>query len=278
MNVLAFVVTAVLVPMLVTEFTDWLPWFAVRMIGAAARSLPSAVRSRYAEEWQAELDTVPGSLSKLAFAIRICIGAPATATAVSEAMPVRAMATKAIFDRLLAALGLLALAPTLWIIALAILIIDGRPVFVAENRIGKDGRTFGLLRFRTRVMDAEGQQALMAALNEGAEAFFTIHNAQRVTRTGSWLRRNSLDELPQLVSVLLGDMSFVGPRPALPGEAHAWPSPVSKPGITGLWQITGRTDLPLDVADRLDRRYVEHWSLALDLQILWKAWQRAWRR
>jgi lipopolysaccharide/colanic/teichoic acid biosynthesis glycosyltransferase len=99
----------------------------------------------------------------------------------------------------------------------------------------------------------------------------------RVTTAGSWLRRYSLDELPQLFNVLVGDMSLVGPRPALPAEAAQYGDSmrrrlVVKPGITGLWQVNGRSDLPWDEAVRLDLRYVENWSLALDLQILWKTW------
>ena len=106
-------------------------------------------------------------------------------------------------------------------------------------------------------------------------ALFKIRRDPRITRVGGWLRRWSLDELPQLINVLRGDMSLVGPRPSLPGETARYGDLVRrrlavKPGLTGLWQVSGRSDLPWEEAVRLDLRYVENWSLALDLQILWK--------
>src|SRR5581483_8667523 len=123
--------------------------------------------------------------------------------------------------------------------------------------------------------DAERWKSLLVDKNEADGALFKIRRDPRVTRTGAWLRRWSLDELPQLLNVLLGDMSMVGPRPALPQEAALYGDQmrrrlVVKPGLTGLWQVSGRSDLSWDEAVRLDLRYVENWSFALDLQILWK--------
>jgi lipopolysaccharide/colanic/teichoic acid biosynthesis glycosyltransferase len=116
---------------------------------------------------------------------------------------------------------------------------------------------------------------VLSERNEADGARFKIRHDPRITRAGARLRRWSLDELPQLLNVLLGDMSLVGPRPALPDEAAIYEEHVRrrlavKPGITGLWQVSGRADLPWDEAVRLDLRYVENWSFALDLQILWK--------
>ena len=127
------------------------------------------------------------------------------------------------------------------------------------------------------VPDAEKQQEALLAQNEGDGLLFKIREDPRVTTTGAWLRRWSLDELPQLFNVLIGEMSLVGPRPALPAEAAAYDHYVRrrlvvKPGMTGLWQVSGRSDLSREEAVRLDLRYVENWSLALDLQILWKTW------
>jgi lipopolysaccharide/colanic/teichoic acid biosynthesis glycosyltransferase len=124
------------------------------------------------------------------------------------------------------------------------------------------------------VVDAEQRKAHLVALNE-TEVLFKIRNDPRVTPLGRWLRRYSLDELPQLINVLAGDMSLVGPRPALPSEAAEYGHDMRrrlrvKPGITGLWQVNGRSDLAWDEAVRLDVRYVENWSFVLDLQILWK--------
>jgi len=127
------------------------------------------------------------------------------------------------------------------------------------------------------VVQAEQQKASLQLHNEGAGVLFKIRDDPRVTKIGTRLRRWSLDELPQLINVLLGQMSLVGPRPALPDEAAKYGDYVRRrlavrPGITGLWQIHGRSDLSWDEAVRLDLRYVENWSLALDLLILWKTW------
>jgi exopolysaccharide biosynthesis polyprenyl glycosylphosphotransferase len=184
---------------------------------------------------------------------------------------------KAVFDRVLAATALILMAPLFVVIALAIKFTDDGPAFFRQTRVGKDGHTFAVWKFRTMVVDAEQRKAALEAQNQAAGALFKMRRDPRVTRVGAWLRRTSLDELPQLFNVLLGDMSLVGPRPALPAEAatygdHMRRRLVVKPGITGLWQVNGRSDLPWDEAVRLDLRYVENWSFALDLQILWKTW------
>jgi exopolysaccharide biosynthesis polyprenyl glycosylphosphotransferase len=182
---------------------------------------------------------------------------------------------KAAFDKVTALLALILLAPVLAAIAVAIRLTDRGPAFYQQARVGKDGRCFTLYKFRTMVVGADQQKAQLAALNQADGALFKIRQDPRVTRIGAWLRHWSLDELPQLFNVLRGDMSMVGPRPALPEEAaryacHVRRRLVVKPGITGLWQVSGRSDLPWDEAVRLDIRYVENWSFALDLQILWK--------
>jgi len=182
---------------------------------------------------------------------------------------------KGLFDKASAALALVVLAPLFAAIAVAIRCTDGGPAFFRQTRVGRDGHVFTLYKFRTMIVDAEQQKALLAAQNEAAGALFKIRRDPRVTRIGALLRRWSLDELPQLFNVLRGDMSLVGPRPALPEETaryggHMMRRLVVKPGITGLWQVNGRSDLCWDEAVRLDVRYVENWSFALDLQILWK--------
>jgi exopolysaccharide biosynthesis polyprenyl glycosylphosphotransferase len=182
---------------------------------------------------------------------------------------------KSMFDKAFAASALILLAPLFAAIALAIRFADHGPVFFRQTRVGKDGRDFTLYKFRTMVTDAEQRKHVLAARNEASGLLFKIRRDPRVTRPGAWLRRWSLDELPQLVNVLLGDMSLVGPRPALPEETarygdHMRRRLAVKPGITGLWQVNGRSDLPWEEAERLDVRYVENWSFALDLQILWK--------
>ena len=184
---------------------------------------------------------------------------------------------KTLFDKVTALAVIILLSPLFTIIVLAVKLDDRGPVFFRQTRVGKNGRDFSVWKFRTMVVDAEQRKAELADHNEGAGALFKMRKDPRVTKAGSWLRRFSLDELPQLFNVLIGDMSLVGPRPALPAETaqygnHMRRRLVVKPGITGLWQVNGRSDLAWDDAVRLDVRYVENWSLALDLQILWKTW------
>ena len=182
---------------------------------------------------------------------------------------------KSAFDKMLALSALAVAAPLFLVIPLVIWIGDGDPPFFRQTRVGQHGRPFTVFKFRTMVRDAEDRKAQLATSNECDDVLFKIRCDPRVTKVGSWLRRWSVDELPQLFNVLFGDMSMVGPRPALPGEAAAYGEQVRrrlavKPGITGLWQVSGRSDLPWEESVRLDLRYVENWSLALDLQILWK--------
>jgi lipopolysaccharide/colanic/teichoic acid biosynthesis glycosyltransferase len=152
---------------------------------------------------------------------------------------------------------------------------DRGPALFTQTRVGKDGRVFRIYKFRTMVVDAEQRRAQLLASNDTDGVLFKLRKDPRVTAVGAHLRRWSVDELPQLLNVFLGHMSLVGPRPALPDEAaryadHVRRRLVVKPGLTGLWQVNGRSDLSWEESVRLDLRYVENWSFALDLQILWK--------
>jgi exopolysaccharide biosynthesis polyprenyl glycosylphosphotransferase len=182
---------------------------------------------------------------------------------------------KGLFDKGIAALALLLLAPLFAVIAVLVRCTDPGPVLFRQVRVGRHGRTFTIYKFRTMVADAEQWKILLADRNEADGLLFKVRRDPRITQVGAGLRRWSLDELPQLLNVLRGDMSLVGPRPALPEETNRYGHHMRrrlavKPGITGLWQVSGRSDLPWDEAVRLDVRYVENWSFALDLQILWK--------
>ena len=181
---------------------------------------------------------------------------------------------KHVVDRLGSAMLLIAVAPLMLGLAIAVK-MDGGPVFFRQTRVGRHGREFTMLKFRSMVVDAEQRLADLIAANEGAGPLFKLKQDPRITRVGAFLRRYSLDELPQLVNVLTGAMSLVGPRPPLPAEVATYGRDAQrrllvKPGLTGLWQISGRSDLSWDESVRLDLRYVENWNLALDALILWK--------
>jgi exopolysaccharide biosynthesis polyprenyl glycosylphosphotransferase len=182
---------------------------------------------------------------------------------------------KDLFDRSAAAFGLLILSPVLLGIALSIRLSDRGPALFTQTRVGKGGQTFKIYKFRTMVVDAEARLAEIRAQSDSDGVLFKMRRDPRVTALGAKLRKWSLDELPQLINVLRGEMSLVGPRPALPDEAakyadHVRRRLVVKPGLTGMWQVNGRSDLSWDETVRLDLRYVENWSFVLDLQILWK--------
>ncbi|GID25224.1 exopolysaccharide biosynthesis polyprenyl glycosylphosphotransferase [Paractinoplanes brasiliensis] len=180
---------------------------------------------------------------------------------------------KEAFDRLGALALLMIFGPVLLGIALAVRCTSRGPVLFRQVRVGRDGRLFRIFKFRSMYVDAEARLAELKHLNEHDGVLFKIRDDPRVTRVGRYLRRFSLDELPQLLNVLLGQMSLVGPRPPLPSEVAAYADDVRrrlavKPGMTGLWQVSGRSDLPWEEAVRLDLRYVENWTLSLDLVIL----------
>ncbi|WP_030686962.1 sugar transferase [Streptomyces globisporus] len=185
-------------------------------------------------------------------------------------------AIKEVVDRLGATVLLLLFTPLMALVALLVLLDSRGGAFYRQRRVGKDGREFTILKFRTMVTGADGAaRAALADRNEGAGPLFKLRRDPRVTRVGAVLRRYSIDELPQLFNVLTGSMSLVGPRPPLPEESAEYGPDIRrrllvKPGLTGLWQISGRSDLPWEEAVRLDLRYVEDWSLALDTVILWK--------
>jgi len=184
-----------------------------------------------------------------------------------------ARVVKEMVDRVGAGLLLLAFSPVLIGLAAWIRFGSPGPVLFRQVRVGRDGGQFRIFKFRSMYVDAEQRLADLRHLNENDGVLFKIRNDPRVTSAGRWLRKLSLDELPQLINVLKGDMSLVGPRPPLPEEVAAYPDDVRrrlavKPGMTGLWQVSGRSDLPWEEAVRLDLRYVENWSLTLDFVIL----------
>ena len=180
---------------------------------------------------------------------------------------------KSAFDRLMASLALLVLSPVLVVIGILIKLDSRGTVFFKQTRSGLAGKPFGLYKFRSMVPAAEDLLIDLTDQNEGSGMLFKIRHDPRITRVGRVLRRLSVDELPQLWNVVKGDMSLVGPRPPLPSEVERYADDTRrrllvKPGLTGLWQVSGRSDLTWEESVRLDLYYVENWSFVLDIVIL----------
>lgn len=182
-------------------------------------------------------------------------------------------AVKRTVDIVLAGAALVMTAPVMLVAALLIRVGDGGPALYRQRRVGRDGREFDVLKLRTMVLGADRKLGDLAASNERQGPLFKMQNDPRVTRIGRFLRESSLDEVPQLVNVLRGDMSLVGPRPALPSEVERFSPEVRRreqvmPGITGLWQVEARDNPDFDAYERLDLFYVENWCILLDVMIL----------
>lgn len=240
-------------------------------------------------------DVPPASLRRLAWAadearVQLYVGTPLldvdprrtslatggglTLVHVGESVlggPLRAV--KEVAERAVAAVALLSLAPFLAVVALLIRLDSAGPAIFRQERIGRHGEPFTMLKLRSMSGTAEEDRVYLVESNEADGLLFKILQDPRVTPVGRWLRRYSVDELPQLWNVVMGDMSLVGPRPALPGEVAQYDADVRrrlavKPGLTGLWQVSGRSDLSWQESVRLDLRYVDNWSPRLDLWIL----------
>lgn len=182
---------------------------------------------------------------------------------------------KTIFDRTVAFVGIALISPLLLLITIMIKTTSDGPLIYASKRVGRHGREFHCYKFRSMVADADRRLDKLSVHNEASGYIFKMKNDPRVTKVGAILRKFSLDELPQLFNVLKGDMSLVGPRPPIPAEVvnyndWHWRRLDVIPGMTGLWQISGRSDLTFDEMVKLDLYYIENWSLAFDVIILLK--------
>jgi exopolysaccharide biosynthesis polyprenyl glycosylphosphotransferase len=183
--------------------------------------------------------------------------------------------SKRLFDVVLAGLALVLLSPVLLVVAALVKLHDGGPVLFRQPRIGREGETFQMLKFRSMVVDAEARLAALRDQNEFDSVLFKMKEDPRITPLGRVLRRYSIDELPQLINVLRGEMSLVGPRPPLSSEVDRYADDVHRrllvrPGLTGLWQVSGRSGLSWDESVRLDLYYVDNWSMTSDLVIIAK--------
>jgi exopolysaccharide biosynthesis polyprenyl glycosylphosphotransferase len=180
---------------------------------------------------------------------------------------------KRAFDVVVAGGVLLLASPLLLLAAMAIKLTSRGPIFFSQVRVGREGRDFRIYKLRTMVVGAEQLLPELMDQNEADGPLFKMTNDPRVTRVGRILRKTSIDELPQLWNVLRGDMSIVGPRPALPSEAEHWTPELHErlqvlPGITGMWQVSGRSDTDFEQYQRLDLYYVDNWSLWRDMSIV----------
>ncbi|MGH9106898.1 MAG: sugar transferase, partial [Acidimicrobiales bacterium] len=238
------------------------------------RSLPPQVRISVVPRlfelvtWQSQLEEIHG--------LTVMDVAPARLDFVSRALK-RAM------DIAGSTVGLLALLPVMAAVAAAVKATSQGPVLFRQDRVGYRGAKFKILKFRTMQAGADGVKGGLRALNDVDGPLFKLHKDPRVTPVGRFLRRASLDELPQLLNVLAGHMSLVGPRPFIPDESAAidgWAARrfEVRPGMTGLWQVSGRNDLPFEELRQLDYAYVASWSLWWDLKILWHTPGSAMRR
>ncbi|WP_236795439.1 sugar transferase [Amycolatopsis sp. GM8] len=246
----------------VSRDTDWRPetleavWRDLRAIGTELLVDPGLTHTCGPALRVAPVDALP----------LLRLGLPSTGRTAQK--------VKSVLDRAGAAALLLLAAPLMLAVAAAVR-TDGGPVFYRQTRVGRHGELFSMAKFRSMVPNADELKASFAAKNDGSGPLFKLRRDPRVTRVGGVLRRLSLDELPQLFNVLTGKMSLVGPRPPLPEEVATYAGDaahrfVVKPGITGLWQVSGRSDLSWQESVQLDLRYVESWSLGLDFRILWQ--------
>ena len=181
---------------------------------------------------------------------------------------------KRVIDIVLAAIGLLVFSPIMLIVVIAIKLEDFKgPVLFSQERVGQLGKIFKMYKFRSMYVDAEQRLQELQHLNEQTGPVFKIKDDPRITKVGKFIRKTSLDELPQLVNVLRGDMSIVGPRPALPREvkqynAHQKQRLLVKPGITCIWQVSGRNNIGFDEWVELDLEYIKNQSLGLDIKLI----------
>ena len=185
------------------------------------------------------------------------------------------LTVKRLFDIAASLFALLITLPLTLVVSLCIYLDDRGPIFYTQERIGKDGKPFRIYKFRSMCQNADAKKKELTEQNEVNGAMFKMSNDPRVTRVGCFIRRHSIDELPQLINVLLGNMTVVGPRPPLPEEVDQYSQHDKerlkvKPGCTGLWQVSGRNSLDFDEMVELDINYIEHASLLLDMKICFK--------
>jgi lipopolysaccharide/colanic/teichoic acid biosynthesis glycosyltransferase len=273
-------VTAVVGDLFSEEARTRLERLPAAVIRFAGRWLPAEVRDEWTDEWLAELayilrgtESLP--ITQLVRGTRFALGHLRSAPAIGRELGTAGQTIKRAIDVTLASLGLLVMAPLIVTIAAAIRLTSPGPVLFRQVRVGRGQSSFEILKFRTMAANAVRLTAELPARSENHGQLFKIRNDPRITRAGRVLRRLSLDELPQLVNVLRGDMSLVGPRPLLPSDAALLkpchrPRFAVRPGITGWWQVSRRKTMTMQQALDLDVEYVRRRNLLVDLVTLAK--------
>ncbi len=223
----------------------------------------------------ADLVLVPGLVEVMGPRLTVRDTVGLSLLEVETVPPRRRLLAKSFLDRTLGTALLLAALPVLCAAAVAVRLTSRGPVLFRQRRVGIDGRDFTMIKLRSMYADADARRKELLERSDRDGPMFKMHDDPRVTRVGKVLRRFSIDELPQLWNVARGEMSLVGPRPPLPEEVDGYQDQVFRrlrvrPGLTGLWQVSGRADLSWEESVRLDLRYVDNWSVAMDLTILWK--------
>ena len=222
-----------------------------------------------------QLVVAPGLVEVLGPRVSLRPTAGLSLLEVETASPRRRMIAKSVLDRVLGGFILLVASPVILVAALAVRCTSPGPAFFTQQRVGVDGRHFTMWKLRSMYVDAEARRTELLDLSDRDGLMFKMLDDPRVTKVGKVLRRYSIDELPQLLNVVTGDMSLVGPRPPLPEEVDGYRDRVMRrlhvrPGLTGLWQVSGRASLSWEESIHLDLRYVDNWSITMDLMILWK--------
>jgi lipopolysaccharide/colanic/teichoic acid biosynthesis glycosyltransferase len=281
MKLILWVLGALAAGVIAEETLGWVTPICRRFLRRGARHLPRQWRARYAEEWEAELLALPGGpATKIVWTVRTRLGVRALKAELAHSQLPRLPLIKQILDRTGAVALLVAVAPVLLLLAAAVKLTSRGPVLFRQERVGRAGDAFHMIKLRSMYVDADRR------LGDRPSWAYTDRDDPRVTPLGRFIRRYSLDELPQLVNVLRGDMSLVGPRPPLPQEVEYYTDEDSrlmlvKPGLTGLWHVVGQSqfdrDLTWEESVRVDQRYVENWSMQLDLLILWRTARAVFR-
>jgi lipopolysaccharide/colanic/teichoic acid biosynthesis glycosyltransferase len=268
MTFVLLAVAAALLGLIVNELYGWLPWLGARLVRRAARFLPDEYRERYEEEWLAELQALPTrGLASVFFAVSTLVGAPKTARALSGSY--RSPILRRALDLSASSLGLLLLSPVLVTLAVAIRVAGRGPVMFRQLRVGAHDRVFHMLKFRTMHADADRQSVRLTHVVPTHLGLYSLRTDPRVTPVGRFLRRTSLDELPQLVNVMRGEMALVGPRPRVPDD-HSFDAALAgiKPGLTSWTSVAHVGLLDVEGANRRDLELAHNWSLRRELRLV----------